>query len=262
MTERLESHSVSYYASNCCLLCEVSSRFQAGQFSVLAGKNGAGKTTLLRLLSGHWQPRTGTILIDGCDLRTMSLLELAQKRAVLPQHDELNAIFTVREIVDFALLPYAGLLTAAKIKEQRDTVLAELDLHPLQSRIYTSLSSGERQRVRLARVIFQAKLSCDEPAWLILDEPLTSLDWGYQHKLLSYLCRLSSQGLGVLAVLHDLNLVLQYADYVCLLRDGQLAVAGPSEEVLDGGNIRDVFGIEAELLQLSQRQAPVFVMYK
>lgn len=258
----LESHSASYYAGGRCLSHEVSSCFQIGRFSVLAGKNGAGKTTLLRLLSGHLQPQTGTILINSRDLRSMNLLELAQCRAVLPQHDELNAIFTVHEIVDFALLPFAGLVTSAQIKKHRDDVFAELDLHHLQARIYTSLSGGERQRVRLARVILQAKLSHSEAGWLLLDEPLTSLDWGHQHKLLRYLRRLSAEGLGVLAILHDLNLVLQYADDVSLLQDGELVIAGRSKEVLDRDNIRNVFGVDTELLQPSQSLAPVFVMYK
>ena len=242
MTNHLTSHNLSYSAGRTCLLDRVSSCFSAGQINMLTGNNGAGKTTLLRLLAGFLKPDSGSITMNGDKLSDLSLRELARRRAVLPQHDAINTIFTVDEIVSFAELPFAYQSKQQAIKELRKEITEELEIKHLQDRLYQTLSGGEKQRVRLARVILQAKLSRQETPWLMLDEPMSSLDWGHQHKLLDYLRRLATEGFGILAVLHDLNLVMQYADEVCLLHNKRIFASGHSADVLDENNMRDIFG--------------------
>ena len=241
MTQHLTSHNLSYYAGHSCLLNQVDSRFVSGQINMLTGNNGAGKTTLLRLLAGFLKPSAGSISINGNDLCRLNLRELACCRAVLPQHDALNTIFSVREIVGFAELPFTNQPTRQAVKSLKEETLAELEITHLQDRLYHTLSGGEKQRVRLARVILQTRLSRQETAWLMLDEPLTFLDWRHQHKLLDYLQRLATEGLGILAVLHNLNLVSQYADEVCLLHNGRVFASGRSADVLNENNMRDIF---------------------
>ena len=214
---------------------------------MLIGNNGAGKTTLLRLLAGFLQPDSGSIFIDGDSLSELSLTELACRRAVLPQHDALNTVFAVDEVVGFAKLPFnnqsANQYAMTHFQQLKKEVTEELEIKGLQDRLYHTLSGGEKQRVRLARVILQAKLGEQGTSWLLLDEPLTSLDWGHGHKLLNYLHRLASEGLGILAIMHDLNLVLQYADEVCMLHRGQVYASGCSADVLNEKNVKNVFGV-------------------
>ena len=247
MTLHLTSHDLSYRAEPTCLLNRINNRFNKRQVNMLIGNNGAGKTTLLRLLAGFLQPDSGSISIDGDNLSKLSLIELACRRAVLPQHDSLNTVFTVDEVVGFAELPFtdqsANQYTMTHFQELKREIIEELEIKDLQSRLYHTLSGGEKQRVRLARVILQAKLGEQGTSWLLLDEPLTSLDWGHCHKLLNYLHRLTTEGLGILAVMHDLNLVLQYADEVCMLHEGQVYACGRSADVLNKKNLKNVFGV-------------------
>ena len=210
---------------------------------MLTGNNGAGKTTALRLLAGFLKPCTGSILINGNNLAQFNLKQLARRRAVLPQHDSLNTILSVSEIVDLAALPFNDKSIRRPLKELTAEIIETLEIKHLRDRLYHTLSGGEKQRVRLARVILQARLSHQETAWLILDEPLNSLDWGHRYKLLDYLRHLATKGLGILAVLHDLNLVLQYADQVCLLHNGRIFAHGRGYDVLSKDNIREVFNI-------------------
>ena len=255
MTLHLRSHDLSYRAGPTCLLNRINNRFNKGQVNMLIGNNGAGKTTLLRLLAGFLKPDTGSISIEGDSLSTLSLIELARRRAVLPQHDSLNTVFTVDEIIGFAKLPFTGQSTnqyaMIHFQELKKEIIEELEIKNLQNRLYHTLSGGEKQRVRLARVILQAKLGEQGTGWLLLDEPLTSLDWGHCHKLLNYLHRLATEGLGILVVMHDLNLVLQYADEVCMLHEGQVYASGRSADVLNEENLKNVFGVTSDFYKPS-----------
>ena len=243
MTNHLIADNLSYYTRHTCLLKQVDCCWQAGQLNMLTGNNGAGKTTLLRLLAGFIKPHSGSISISDDNLANFSLKELARRRAVLPQHDSLNTIFSVSEIIDFAALPFSYKSMRKSMDKLKKKITEALEIKHLQNRFYHTLSGGEKQRVRLARVILQARLSQQKTAWLMLDEPLNSLDWGHQHKLLDYLRQLASKGLGILIVLHDLNLVLQYADEVCLLHNGQVFASGSSADVLSKDNIKQVFKV-------------------
>lgn len=247
MTQYLISHDLSYHAGQTCLLDRINSRFSSGQINMLIGNNGAGKTTLLRLLAGFLKPSSGSISINGKDLHSLNLKQLARRRAVLPQHDTINTVFSTHEIISFAELPFADQSTNPSViirtKKLKAEIIEELEIKDLQDRLYHTLSGGERQRVRLARVILQARLSYRDTGWLILDEPLASLDWGHQHKLLDYLRYLATEGLGILLVLHDLNSVLQYADEVCLLHEGQVFESGRSSDVLSEDNVRNIFKV-------------------
>ena len=243
MMEYLSAHNLSFYAGATCLLKQVNCCFNGGQINMLIGNNGAGKTTMLRLLAGFLQPCSGSISINGNSLANMRLKELACHRAVLPQHDALNTVFSVREIIDFAKLPFANQSTQQSLKDLRIEITEELAIAHLQNRLYHTLSGGEKQRVRLARVILQARLSPQQTAWLMLDEPLNSLDWGHQYKFLNYLRSLAAENIGVLVVIHNLNLVLQYADHVCLLHNGRVFASGGSADVLNQDNMKDVFKV-------------------
>ena len=250
MTQYLMSHDLSYHVGRTCLLARIDSRFDKGQVNMLIGNNGAGKTTLLRLLAGFLKPDSGSIFIDGERLSDLSLIELARRRAVLPQHDALNTVFSVDEVVSFAKLPFSNQSvnrhTLRHLQRLKEEIIEELEVRDLQDRLYHTLSGGEKQRVRLARVILQAKLSKEGTGWLLLDEPLTSLDWGHQHKLLNYLHRLATEGLGILAIMHDLNSVLQYADDVCMLNRGQVCATGRGVDVLSQKNMKNVFGVNPD----------------
>jgi iron complex transport system ATP-binding protein len=230
------------------LLTGLSLRVEPGQVHALLGPNGAGKSTLLRLLAGDLLPAQGTITLNGRALADWSARERAQQRAVLPQAETLRFAFTVAQVVSLGRLP------CARHREARERAIVEealsaVDASPLAQRRYPSLSGGERQRVQLARVLAQVWEPVDlGPRYLLLDEPTASLDLAHQHRCLRLARNFAAQGLGVLAVLHDPNLALAYADRITLLADGACAAQGTPLEVLTPPMLERVYGVHAELL--------------
>ena len=241
------------------LLRDVSVAFGAGRLTALVGGNGAGKTTLLQLLAGH-PPDAGVVLMNGVPVVGQDAGVVARRRAVLPQSDELNVPFSVREVVELAFSPFAGVVAAPELARAADEVMRRLDVAGLARRVYLSLSGGEKQRTRVARVVLQALCGRDGPRYLLLDEPMTALDVAWQHEVMRYLKELAACGYGVVAVVHDLNLARRYADDVCLLRHGRIAACGEAARVLDERNIREVFDVDVALIESPALASPAIVV--
>nr|WP_319249628.1 heme ABC transporter ATP-binding protein [uncultured Celeribacter sp.] len=215
------------------VLDRVSFSAKAGEMSVIVGPNGSGKTTLLRAMTGE-QAHAGTVALEGRRLSGISALDLAQRRAVLPQSGNIAFPFTVLELVRLGLT--AGL--ASGRTEQLDhlphAALERVGLEGFEGRMVQELSGGERQRAQLARVLVQIwePVLDGQPRWLFLDEPVSALDIGHQLTVMQLAQDYARQGGGVIAVMHDLNLTAMFADRVTLLSAGQLAAEGSPEEVL------------------------------
>ena len=240
------------------LLRDVSVVFAAGRLAALVGGNGAGKTTLLQLLAGH-PPDAGAVLMNGEPVAGQNPGVVARRRAVLAQEDELNVPFTVREVVELAFSPFAG-VAATELARAADAVMQRLQIAHLARRIYLSLSGGEKQRTRIARVVLQVLCGCDSPRYLLLDEPLSALDVAWQHRIMGYLKELAARGYGVVAVIHDLNLARRYADDVCLLKGGRVAACGAAANVLNERNIREVFGVDVALIEAPALSVPAIAV--
>ncbi|MEP9353319.1 heme ABC transporter ATP-binding protein [Xanthobacter sp. KR7-65] len=233
------AEEVSVTAGRRTLLDRTSIAVRPGQVTVLVGPNGAGKSTLLKALSGEQRLSGGRVTLDGSPIAGFTPLDLARRRAVLPQAAEVAFPFTAAEVIS------AGLMA----REGRDTdriarLLARVDLAGFAGRRYDSLSGGERQRVQLARVLAQLELgTSDAPSYLLLDEPTASLDLAHQLTVLRLARAHAAAGGGVLAVLHDLNLAAMAADELVVLAAGCIRAAGPVAQVLTEEVLADAFGI-------------------
>ncbi|QTH44626.1 heme ABC transporter ATP-binding protein [Cohnella sp. LGH] len=210
-----------------------------GQFFGIIGPNGSGKSTLLKLLSGIERPLAGTVEFAGRDLNAYPRKELARLLAVL-QQDALPPLgYTVREVVEMGRYPYQSWLGGEKEDPAQliDKVMEQLDLKRLSSRQVAELSGGERQRAALAKTLVQ------EPGVLMLDEPTTFLDIGFQLQMMDYIREWRrDNGLTVVAVLHDLNLAAQYCDRLLVLHGGRVAAVGAPAEVLVPELVEEVYG--------------------
>lgn len=245
----LAAHQASYRIGRQWLLEQVSLALRPGELLALLGPNGAGKSTLLRLLTGEARPTRGGITLDGRPLQDWPSRALARRRAVLPQSSVLAFPFTVLEVVLLGRTPHC---VGSERERDRDIAwqaLAAADIVPLAERLYTTLSGGERQRVQLARVLAQIwePPRDGEVRYLLLDEPVASLDLAHQHGVLALTHRLSREGVGVLAVLHDLNLAAQYADRVAMLASGRLQAVGAPRQVLTEERVEQVFRVRARV---------------
>lgn len=229
------------------LLQAPSARFVAGQVSAILGPNGAGKSTLMSVLTGQRQPGGGQVCLAGQTLAGYSPQDLARARACVAQETQVAFEFTVREVVELGRYPHrrqpARHEAAIAMQAMQATAVEHLADRPLNT-----LSGGEKARVHLARALAQVweNTSMPGPRWLLLDEPTAALDLQHQHRMLQ-LARdwARQQGVGVVAVLHDLNLALRYSDRCVVLQGGQLVASGATAEVLTPACIYQVWGVRA-----------------
>jgi iron complex transport system ATP-binding protein len=249
----LHARDLRYRADGLELLRGVSLEAEPGKLHAVLGPNGAGKSTLLRLLSGECVAHSGAIMLNGRELGAWPLPQLARLRAVLPQQHELAFAFSVEEVVRLGRLPVMQHSPA----REREIVEAVLELTAtayLRSRRYTALSGGERARVQLARVLAQIWEPVDLGArLLLLDEPTASLDLAHQHHCLRIARALAARGVAVVAVLHDPNLVLDYADRVTLLCCGEVVAQGIPAQALSAERLARVYGVPVEIGEVSGR---------
>ena len=244
----LEIKKVSYQAQSLkWLVRNISLAIPAGQFLCIVGPNGAGKSTLLRMISNELVPTEGFIRLRHRNLRDYDPTELAKVRAYLAQKRDMAFPFRALQIVLLGRHPYLQ----GRKESSHDVLFAQQQLQRLQSshlaeRVYLTLSGGESTRVDMARVLSQ------EPELLLLDEPTNHLDPYYQLELLE-LCRsLVNEQKTIIAVMHDLNLVAQYADRVLLLSEGRLVLQGQPNEVFQREPLREIYGVDFDIWQNSQ----------
>jgi len=232
-----------------------------GEVVAVLGPNGAGKSTLLAVLAGTLRPQRGAAVLEGRALAAWSPRALALRRAVLPQHSKLAFGFSVLEVVLLGRSPHAGRSSRDEDVAVAEACLAEAEVTHLAGRVYTTLSGGERQRVQLARVLAQIGFpgSSDEGRYLLLDEPTASLDPAHQHATLRTARRAAERGVGVVAILHDLNLAALYADRLVVLSRGCLAAEGAPEAVLTEALVRDVFDLPVHITRHPIRGCPQVV---
>jgi ABC-type cobalamin/Fe3+-siderophores transport system ATPase subunit len=210
---------------------------EEGSCSALIGTNGVGKTTLLRIAAGVLRPASGSVILRGRPMETISLKEIARTIALVPQQLELAFEFTVQQVVEQGRTPYIGTLRGPGRSDRLavDRALYLADLSSLRHRIFNELSGGERQRVKIALGLAQ------EPRLLLLDEPTQNLDIGRQVELIDLLHFLRDEGITILASIHDLHLVDKNFSTVLLLSPGQPLASGSPQQMLKPSVLEHAF---------------------
>jgi len=223
----------------------VSFEVREGEFIGLIGPNGAGKTTLLRAILGL-TPSSGTISLNGSDLRRMHVADRAKAIAYLPQERDVAWPVTVRMLVSLgrsALKPvFAGLDRGDEIAIE--TAMQRMGVAEFASRPANELSGGERARALIARVLAQ-----DTPI-IMADEPVAGLDPAHQLELMEVFAGLAAEKKTVIASLHDLGLAAKYCTRLIVLDQGKLVADGMPEEVLTPHLLNEVYGIDGQLLKI------------
>jgi len=231
---RIENLQVNYDSK--VALNKVTLDFKSGVIGIV-GPNGSGKTTLLKAINSLVEYK-GNVLIDDKNTKLFSSKEISKRVALFAQSNSNYFTFTVYETILQGRFPFSsGLFGYSKEDHSlTDEIISQLDLNDFKDRNISSLSGGELQRVFLARALVQ------NPEVLLLDEPTNHLDLSYQVEILDYIVKWASEkNRLVLAVLHDLNLVQKYADYVALLNEGNLIKYGSKSEVLGSNELTNVY---------------------
>ncbi|WP_324195489.1 heme ABC transporter ATP-binding protein [Nocardia abscessus] len=214
----------------------------AGQVVALVGPNGAGKSTLLAALAGELALSAGAVELDGQPLSHWTTLDMARRRAVLPQTHTVGFPFTAREVVAMGRAPWVRTERRELDEKQIAAAMTATDVEHLAARSFPTLSGGERARVALARVLAQ------DTATLLLDEPTAALDLGHQEAVLRLAAARAAEGAAVVVVLHDLGIAAAYADRVAVLDAGRIAADGPPRAVLTTELLTRVYQHPVEVL--------------
>jgi len=229
---------VSFRYGESWILKDISLEAEQREFIGILGPNGSGKTTLINVIDGIIVPQEGKIWIDGTLSHELKRQDWAKMIAVVPQESPMVFPFTVQEIVLMGRSPHLGKWrfegeTDFKIARQ---AMEMTDTMSLMTRSMNALSTGERQRVLIARALAQ------QPRIMLLDEPTAFLDIKHQVDFFDLIKGLNkNQNLTVIGVSHDINLASLYCDRIIMLRDGSIHCMGRPEEVIIESNIREVY---------------------
>ena len=220
----------------------------------LIGHNGSGKSTLLKLLARQQSPSGGTIRFEGKPLDAWNGRAFARKAAYLPQQTPPSSGLLVKELVALGRYPWHGALGrfGARDREKVAEAMALTDIEPFADRLVDTLSGGERQRVWLAMLVAQ------DAECLLLDEPTSALDIAHQIEVLSLVHRLSAdRGLGVIVVLHDVNMAARFCDEIIALHSGKMIVRGTPEDVMTSEQLARIYGVDMSVIAHPQTQRPI-----
>jgi iron complex transport system ATP-binding protein len=240
----LQANEVSFGYRREYVLHNVSVQATRGAIVGLLGPNGSGKTTLLRILAGILKPATGRVTIDNQSLERLTRRDLARRIAVVPQETQTIFDFSVLDMVLMGRYPHLGpfaLEGAADLAIAREA-LAATGTTAFESRRFSTLSGGEKQRVVIAGALAQ------QSDLLLLDEPTAALDLRYQLEIASLIGRLNrDRGTTMIVSTHDLNLAAALCERVVLLKQGRVIAQGPTRDALTAQNIRLLYDVEADV---------------
>lgn len=216
---------------------------ESGQIVCLLGKNGSGKTTLFKSMLNLLPLLEGEILIDGKDTRKIGRREFARRIAYVPQARSLPFTFTVLDVVLFGRTAYLSTFASPGKKDRMiaEEVLEQLQISHLRNRVFTHLSGGEQQMVIIARALAQ------QPSFLMMDEPTSNLDFGNQIQVISRICRLKSDSLGIIMSTHSPDHAFMSDADVVVVHDGKIWKNGPCHEVLSEEALKMVYGIDVKI---------------
>ncbi|MFD1125743.1 ABC transporter ATP-binding protein [Lentilactobacillus raoultii] len=240
------THLTFGYTKDVPIIKNISMSLPPGKLTAIIGRNGSGKSTLFKCLTSEVSPQVGTVYLNDKPLADLPANHRARQIAIVHQKNQLSTPLSVRTVVGFGRTPYRRFLEKPSKNDERliTDILKQTKLTELADRSVLSLSGGQLQRVWLALALAQ------DPQILLLDEPTTYLDINTQLDFLSLIRQLvNTKCLTVGAILHDMNQVLQFADNVLALADGQLIADGPTAQTVTPTLLKQLFGINATIVK-------------
>jgi len=226
------------------VLTDIGMTLRAGEVVSLLGANGSGKSTLLRLLLGFLAPATGRMQLLGRDYNSWRRVELAKVMAYVPQSQQVPFPYRVWDLVAMGRVAQRGIYQAyrSEDRESVNQVLERLGIRHLSERVYNELSGGQQQLCLIARALVQ------QPQILLLDEPVTGLDYGNQWRLLSLIRQLADSGMAVIKTSHYPDHVVGISDRVLVLKQGRIQVQGKPQDVITARTLHDIYQLQVDVM--------------
>ena len=241
----LDLESVSLKLDNRQILKDVSLEINEGEIVSVIGPNGAGKSTLLNVLTGDINPDSGEISYDNKQLKQISIQERAFTRSVMSQMQTLVFNFSVKDVIEMGWLQRGNSDFSNNFSMAFENVTKECNVHNLIHRKFNSLSGGEQRRVHFARTLLQLwrPSESNDPRYLLLDEPTANLDLSSEMLLMNILKKRASLNVGILVILHDLNLASHFADKIAIIKDGEIMAFGEPEKIMEDAFLTSVYEV-------------------
>ena len=242
MALNLTINKLSFKYDGTQVLKDVNIDVKIGEMLSIVGPNGSGKSTLLKCINRILKTSENTVLVDGEDTSKMNLKELSKIMGYVPQSSTNTFPFTVFDIVLMGRKPYIHWSLSERDTEIVAEMMDYLGIGDLAMRHFNELSGGEQQKVIIARALAQ------QPQFLLLDEPTSSLDIKHQLEILCILKSLAKTNhCSVIVAMHDLNLASRFSDRMLMLKKGCIFTVGTPDAVLTEENIESVYGIKTQV---------------
>ncbi len=229
------------------IFTELNLEINKAEVLCILGANGCGKTTLLRCLNGSMRLSRGTVHLDGTDISSLNVEDVAKRIGFVFQEHTAPFPFSVLEVVRMGRAPHLKLFATPTHKDT-EIALEKLELvgmlH-LKDKPYTQISGGERQLILIARTLAQ------EPEIILMDEPTSHLDYRNQTIILQIVNRLAANGLGVLMTSHLPDHALLYSSRVALMKNGQFLSTGKPDEVMTDQSLKEIYGIDIKIVEVN-----------
>lgn len=247
-------NQVSFSIPDRTLLHPVSLSFEQGKVYGLIGHNGSGKSTLIKLMARQQKFSSGEILVKQKPLEQWGSRELAREVAYLPQHLPVATQLTARELIAMGRYAWQGLFGRCSEQDKQIIEQAMELTHTgkFAEQLVDTLSGGERSRIWLAMLLAQ------KSNFLLLDEPLAPLDIAHQVEVMQLIHKLSRElNLGIVIVIHDINLASRFCDHLVALHGGHLLLQGSAAEIVNPQSLNDIYGIKLNVIKHPTCNCPV-----
>ena len=244
MNMNLTAENVSMTIGGKNILQNVSYKFISGKITSIIGQNGAGKSTFLKILCLLNEKFTGSVKIDGKDIREFDRKNLSRIMAILPQEREIPQDMTVKQLISFGRFPHRRFFSGNSSEDEVaiKNALEITKLTDFEGRQVVSLSGGERQRAWLAMILAQ------NPKILLLDEPTTYLDIAHQLEVMEIISNVNKKfSTTIIMVLHDINHARLYSDDILIIKDKKIFAAGNPMKILSVNVLNEVFNVESDI---------------
>ena len=249
----LKVKNISFSYGDEIIFEDITFSIKKGDVLCILGPNGTGKTTLIKCLNGLHETASGEIIVNGKNIKKLSFSQISKYIGYIPQSHTPSFPFSVFDVVLMGRAPYLNLTETPKREDEKIAVesLRTLGIAHLKDKDYTNLSGGERQLVFLARVL------CQQPDILILDEPTSHLDFGNQIRLLEIIDKLAESGLSVIMSSHFPDHAFLSSTKVAIMKDKTFIDFGKPEDVVTEDNLKKAYSVDVKLIDIDDRKVCV-----
>lgn len=242
----IEIRDLSFSYGERLILDGINFKSENNQLISVLGPNGVGKSTLFRCMLGLLKGYKGKILLEGKDIRNLSVGDMARLIAYIPQSHYPSFNYSVFDMILMGTSVQVSSISSPGKKQIKlvEDALDKIGIYHLKDRGYMQISGGERQLVLLARALVQkAKI-------LVLDEPTSNLDFGNQIKVLSQIKDLTKEGYTIIQSTHNPDQTFLFSDTILAMDGGRIVKYGRPDDVFSSDLIKKLYGVDVEIQSL------------